>query len=224
MTGMPRRITPIQNLRQARGAAARDRNYDRRNLKIAIAAQFVIVAVLLLTFGDLRAAIQGLGAIDLGFMAIGSVPVILMNMRNEPATGLAAIRSTTSANVDEIALAMQNTFNCAPQQTEGDGVVLLACETSRSNLSYGEWIVLSLRTSENGVTSVEALSWNTSPTITLGINRRNLHRLATSLALKDVRELTHRGSGKVVARWIAAGILTGRPTPRPSWHSGLHAA
>ena len=223
MTGKSSRITPIQNYRQARQLAARGRDYDRRNVAIAVVAQFVIVGLLLLVLrGDMGSAVEGLGAIDLGFLALMSVPVIWMNFRNEPATGLAAGRCKTAASVDEISLAMQQTFNCEPQQTERDGVVLLACETSRSNLSYGEWIVLSLRHSDDGAIAVEALSWNSSPTVTLGINRRNVHRLATAVALRDMRMLTHREASNAVDRLIAAGILTGKPTPRPSWHSGLH--
>jgi hypothetical protein len=223
VTAKPWRITPIQNFRQAWHTARRDRDYNRRNTKIAIGANAIIGVLLLATLGG-HAALVGLMVANGTVLGLCAIATFWLNIRNEPATGLAAIRGTTNATIDEIKLAMRETFDCEPQQTERDDVVLLACETSRSNMSYGEWIVLWLHGAEDGSTRVEALSWNSSPTATFGVNRRNLNHLAATLGLRDIRELTHKGARNVVSRWLAAGILTGKPTPRPSWHSGTHVA
>jgi uncharacterized membrane protein len=170
MTRKTSRVNPIRNYREG---SPRERAYDRRNALIALAAQPVVVGAILLIFRcDLRTALLGLSAVDFGVLALVAIPVAAMLMRNDAATGLAAIGGVTTVNVDAVSLAMQRTFDCEPQRAEREGQVLLACKTLHSNLSYGEWIVASVTRQQDQLVTVEAFSWNTSPTVTFGINRR----------------------------------------------------
>jgi hypothetical protein len=217
---MTRKISRVNPIRNYREGSPRERAYDRRNALIALAAQPVVVGAILLIFRcDLRTALLGLGAVDFGVLALVAIPVAAMLMRNDAATGLAAIGGVTTVGVDAVSLAMQRTLDCEPQRTDRDGQVLLACKTSRSNLSYGEWIVMSVTRRQDQLVTVEALSWNTSPTVTFGINRRNLRRLAGAVSLDDTHTLARQNATRVLDAWVGSGLLSHDKTPRPVWHS-----
>ena len=210
-------MNPIRNYRNS---SPREQAYDRRNGLIALAAQPVVVGAILLIFRcDVRVAILGLSAVDLGVLGLAAIPVTAMLLRDNAATGLAAIRGNTAVDIKSVSLAMQRTFDCEPQRTERNAQVLLACRTSRSNLSYGEWIVTSVTRRQDQLVNVEALSWNTSPTVTFGINRRNLRRLAAAIPLDDTHTLAHERAARVLGAWIGSDLLSRDKTPRPVWHS-----
>ncbi len=212
-----KRVTPVQNFRLAMKASRREQDYNRRNVKIAIVTNVVIGGILLAMFGG-RTALQGLAVCNGAVLGFGAVATMWVNWRSQRASGLAVIRATTDASLDDVMRAMRDSFNGEPQRTESEGLVLLACETSRSNLSYGEWILVSISVPTSNGVSVQALSWNVAPTATFGTNARNLRRLADAIPLRDVKQLPRKPAEGILDEWSTAGRLIGDLSPRPSWY------
>lgn len=148
----------------------------------------------------------GSGAILLFFVL---VLIATLSLRGRRATGLAASEGSADDTVENIVHSLISAMNrlSNTRQFIRDESCIIACKTGRTILSYGEQVVARVEEVTPGSIRISLASWNSTPTMTHGKNRRNILLIVKALHEVRFQRLTRRAANVLIAEMVLAGIL-----------------